>query len=120
MKSTVAIYVPGGVVDPLANDSTKPKWARVLLYIKLLKSIIGGGIADRVLNGSLSRPTIVAGTDFAKATVTAATVVNANTLTLNGQALTATQHYATGTVTPTTSGIDIDDTVTINGGIFTA
>lgn len=117
MKSTVAIYIPGGLVDPLSNNTTKPKWARVLEYIKALKSIIGGGIADRVLNGSYSRPTIVAGTDYAKATVTCAAVVNANTLTLNGQALTATQHNSTGTFT-LVSAI-ATDTVTINGVVFT-
>jgi hypothetical protein len=67
------------------------------------------------------RTTIRYGTAGASATVTCATVVNANTVTINGTALTATQKHARGTITPTLSGIDVDDTVTINTtGILTA
>jgi hypothetical protein len=56
----------------------------------------------------------------AAAVVTCATVANANTVTINGTALTATQHNARGTITPTVSGIDVDDTVTIQGVALTA
>lgn len=56
----------------------------------------------------------------ATGSITCATVANANTVTLNGTALTATQHHARGTVTPTVTGIDTDDTVTINGTALTA
>lgn len=59
-------------------------------------------------------------TASATGTVTAAIVQNADTVTINGQALTATQHNARGTVTMTVSGIDVDDTVTLNGYAFTA
>jgi hypothetical protein len=57
----------------------------------------------------------------ASAIVTAATVVNNNTIAINGTTFTATQKHARGTITPTLSGIDVDDTVTINTtGILTA
>lgn len=57
---------------------------------------------------------------YASAIVTAAAVQSGDTVTINGTALTATQHNATGTVTMTVSGIDVDDTVTVNGYAFTA
>jgi hypothetical protein len=57
----------------------------------------------------------------AAAVVTCAAVANADTVTVNGTALTATQHHARGTITPTLSGVDVTDTVTINTtGILTA
>lgn len=58
---------------------------------------------------------------YATGSITCAAVQSGDTVTLNGQALTATQAYARGTVTPTLSGIDTDDTVTINTtGVLTA
>jgi hypothetical protein len=75
----------------------------------------GGG------TGASDRTTIRYGTAAASATITCATVTNANTVTINGTALTATQKHARGTITPTLSGIDVADTVTINTtGILTA
>jgi len=56
----------------------------------------------------------------ATGTVTCAAVAGADTVTLNGTTLTATQHHARGTVTCTASGIDVDDTVTVNGTVLTA
>lgn len=56
----------------------------------------------------------------ASAIVTCATVVSGNTVTINGQALTAAQRHATGTITITAAGVDTDDTVTIQGEVFTA
>lgn len=51
-------------------------------------------------------------------TVVASAVDAADTVSLNGKALTATQHHATGTVT--CSSVDVSDAVTINGVTFTA
>jgi hypothetical protein len=75
----------------------------------------GGG------TGASDRTTIRYGTAAASATITCATVTNAQTVTINGTALTATQKHARGTITPTLSGIDVGDTVAINTtGILTA
>lgn len=74
---------------------------------------IGGGVEERA--------SLRVSTANASAIVTCAAVQNADTVTINGQALTATQKHARGTITPTTSGIDVADTVTINTtGILTA
>lgn len=81
-----------------------------------LKALAGG-----TGGGTSERTTVRYGTAAATGTVTCATVVNANTVTINGTTLTATQKHARGTITPTLSGIDTDDTVTINTtGILTA
>lgn len=84
--------------------------------IRMFTAILSG---QRMGGGNLSVRAEHTGV-AASAIVTCAAVAGADTVTINGQALTATQHNATGTVTPTTSGIDIDDTVTINGYAFTA
>lgn len=84
--------------------------------LRALAGGIGGGHG-----GTQARTTCRYGTAPATGTVTAATVVNANTVTINGTILTATQKHSRGTITPTVSGIDVDDTVTINTtGILTA
>jgi hypothetical protein len=115
MKATATIYVPEGI-DPFANYTSRPKATKVHAFRLLLKAIVGGGIQNR----SANRPTVVAGTAYARGTVTMAAPNAADTVTINGQALTATQHHATGTVTITAAGVDVDDTVTINGYAFTA
>lgn len=74
---------------------------------------VGGGVSERT--------TLRVSTAGATGTVTCAAVQSGDTVSINGQALTATQHNARGTITPTLSGIDTDDTVTINTtGILTA
>lgn len=119
MKASVTVYVPEGV-DPFSSLTSRPSRTKVQAFLQLLRAIIGGGILSRSGSGSSTRPSLVVGTAYANGTVTAAAVAGADTVTVNGTALTATQHHASGTVTPTTSGIDIDDTVTINGYAFTA
>lgn len=113
MRSTVHINVGEGL-DPFTEITTRPARARVKGLIDVLKAIIGGGIMTR----ASSRPTVTVGVIRAQAIVTAATVVNANTVTLNGTALTATQHNSRGTVTA--ASVSVADTVTVNGVVFTA
>lgn len=58
----------------------------------------------------------------ASGTVTPASVQSGDTVSIGGQALTAAQKRATGTVTPGTAG-DVPvagDTITVNGVVFTA
>lgn len=56
----------------------------------------------------------------AAAVVTPTGVQGADTVTVNGTALTATQHNSSGTVTVVVANTDVDDTVTIGGLAFTA
>lgn len=79
------------------------------------------GLAGGVGGGVTERATLRVSTAGATGTATCATVQAADTVSINGVAMTATQHNARGTVTPTLSGIDVTDTVTINTtGILTA
>ncbi len=113
--STVTV-ITGEGADPFTLNKYTTARAKVRAFRALLKALATGAILSR----GTTRPTIRYGTAQASATVTAATVVNANTVTINGILLTATQHNAKSTVTPTVSGIDLNDTVTINGSVFTA
>lgn len=56
----------------------------------------------------------------ASGTVTAASVQVNDTVTINGQALTAKQWHAKGTVTTVSANLDAGDTFTLNGVVFTA
>jgi hypothetical protein len=96
---------------PLPVKSGKRRTS-LLALAKLFKKIAGGHIPGSVtLN---ARQTATA----ASATVTCASVVSGNTVTLNGTALTAAQRHATGTIT--CAGVDADDTVTVQGVTLTA
>lgn len=88
MKASATIYIPEGE-DPFVSYTSRPSRAKVRLYIQKLQALIGGGIIARSLNGVATRPTVVAGTQYATAVVTLATVLAADTITLNGSALTA-------------------------------
>lgn len=101
-------------LDPDPINSEAPR-ASCLNVAKMFRAIAAGDYP-----GTCS---VVADTEgvAASGSVTCAAVQNADTVSINGQALTATQHHARGTITPTTSGIDVDDTVTINTtGVLTA
>lgn len=56
----------------------------------------------------------------ATGTVTAAAVQAADTVSINGQALTATTHTARGTVTCTAANTDVDDTLVVGAVTLTA
>lgn len=116
MRTTLHVEVAEGV-DPFAVNSTDSKRNKFRKFIKALKALIGAGL---VASRGSAHPSAWAGTLQASAIVTAATVVAGNTVTLNGTALTATQHNASGTVTVDVSATDNDDTVTIEGVVFTA
>lgn len=124
MKSTVTINVQGKQ-DPFValpalggTDTGISQGGGAKNIFRALMRIFdavtkGGGVANR----KDRRPTIRASTAEATGTVTFATAVAGNTITINGQALTATQQNATGTVTcvSATAGM----TVTVNGLVLT-
>lgn len=108
---TIVVNTADGTV-PFVSGTPRESLNRLR---DVLKRLASG--ATRVGTNTLAvRNTAVA----ASAIVTCAAVQAADTVTINGTALTATQHNATGTVTITASGVDLDDTVTINGAVFTA
>lgn len=113
VKTTITITSARGRNPFGLGVSTRSKLHELAKTIRNLAAGIGGGFQTRT--------TARAGTAVASGTATCAAVQAADTVTINGQALTATQHHARGTVTPTLSGIDTADTVTINTtGILTA
>lgn len=69
----------------------------------------GGGVGD-------TRATMRVSTANATGTVTTAAVQSGDTVTVNGQALTATQHHARGTIT--CASADAADNVTIGATTF--
>ncbi len=82
--------------------------------VKYFRSLAGGArtgaVTVRVRNTAVK----------ASGTVTPATAVVGNTVTINGTALTAAQRHATGTATIVIANLDVDDTITVNGYAFTA
>jgi hypothetical protein len=117
VRTTFTLTKAGGE-DLFSRSPALPKRTLIRRFAMELLALAGGTGGG---SGSVARTTIRHGTATATGTVTCATVVNGNTVTINGTALTATQKHARGTITPTTSGIDVADTVTINTtGILTA
>jgi len=95
---------------PVSTDANKTALLLRNLFFKLASGHNAGDYSVKCRTATVT----------ATGTVTAAAVQNADTVTINGQALTATQHHSRGTVTPTVSGIDVADTLTINGTVLTA
>ncbi len=89
---------------------------RAMNELAALCSSLAGGVGG----GLSERASVRVSTANASGTVTCASVQSGDTVTINGQALTATQHHARGTITPTTSGIDVDDTLVIKTVTLTA
>lgn len=118
----VAVRVPTGQRNPFLDRPSQRTNGEVLRrFIDICNALIsGGGLAGRQGRsgqGSREVASIEYATDAARATVTCAAVAGADTVTPNGQALTATQHRATGTVT--IAAVLDADTVTVNGTVFT-
>lgn len=88
MKVCATLYLGEGV-DPFASFTTRPSRAKVRDYIQRLQALVGGGLVNRSGNGVATRPNLVVGTQYATGVITLATVLAADTVTLNGAALTA-------------------------------
>lgn len=85
--------------------------------VNVLHGLAGG--SANALSGSAITAKLASAPVYATGTVVLADLATAgNTVTIAGQALTCTQHNATGTVTFATALAD--DTVTIGGVVFTA
>lgn len=84
MKSTLTIETFEGV-DPFGHNTTNSTRNRFREWQNRLRGIIGGGVPSRVT----ARPFAIAGTAPATGTITCASVAAADTVTLNGQVLTA-------------------------------
>src|SRR5262245_53983408 len=101
---------------PLNLSEPSPRGGRQLLrkVIRHLEGILGGAVSASHLSFSVdgAQPVAAAGS------VTAAAVAVADTFSINGQALTATEARANCTVTLAT--VNAGDTVTVNGVVFTA
>jgi hypothetical protein len=106
MKSTITIYVPEGE-DPFGTFVTRKPREKVNRFAEYLRAIAGSGILGR----AQSRPSIVAGTAHAVGTVTLATALAADTVTINGVAFTA----VTGVAGANQFSIDGTDIVDASG-----
>ena len=114
----VQLSIPGGCAQPVVAGDKR------LTSINLTHVIRNGLTAGQLfgLSGSGAYLQVASSVVAASATATCASVVNGNTISIAGQALTATQRRATGTVTPGTAGnVPVEgDTITLNGVVFTA
>lgn len=121
MKFTLNGQIPGVIRNP-GLDRPAQRYAGDVAraYLAHIKSLIGGsGVPARHgMTGTRQTATLEYSALSARAIVTAAAVANADTITINGQAITATQKRASCTVT--VASIQADDTVTVNGVVFTA
>lgn len=108
----VQMSLPSAVATPIVTGN------RRLTFLNLAR-LLWGSIAGKIsgLSGASAylqvQPTLVAATG----TITAATVVNGNTASIGGTALTATKRRASGTVTCATA--IAGNTITVNGQVFT-
>lgn len=117
MRTTVTL-VANGLEDPfVANPAlggSGINGARNLFnrFRACLKAVMAGGLSNRD-----TAPKLLYSTANATGTVTFATAVAGNTVTINGTALTATQHRASATITCATA--IAGNTVVVNGHTFT-
>ena len=111
-----------GKNNPFLDRASQRSNAEVVnKAVEVVGSVVSGaGIPSRQGQsgtGSREVASLEYATGTARATVTCAAVANADTVTPNGQAVTATQHRATATVTFATA---LDDcTITVNGVVYT-
>lgn len=121
MRATTTVNIPEKPNPFLDRPSQRSTPAVIRKFIILLQALFGGaGLSKRQGEGA-SRQTAALeyGLDPAIARVTVAAPAVSATITLNGTAITAAEHRANCTVTVGTS-VDEDDTVTVNGTVFTA
>lgn len=110
---SIQLKIPGGVKQPVETGN---RWATAVNLAKIIRQgLMGGNLFG--LSGSGSYLQVQTDVVAASGTVTPAAVQAADTVTLNGQALTATQKRATGTLTAATA--IAGNTCVINGVTFT-
>jgi hypothetical protein len=120
-KGTITYQIPGVHRHP-GLDRPSQRYAPDVArgFLKFQRDLLGGsGVAMRLgETGTRQTATLEYSLLNARAIVTAAAVANADTVTINGTAITATQKRASCTVT--VASINANDTVTVNGVVFTA
>lgn len=109
---TSLVMTSAGLRDFLSETqwSKRVRLSRFANQINALAGGVGGGLAQRT--------SVRAGTAQATGVITPAAVQSGDTVTVNGQALTATQQNARSTATA--ASVQVGDTVTVNGQVFTA
>lgn len=107
----VQLKFSGGVKTPIVTGSRR---LTLLNLAKLIWSMAHGSLYKQNAGYIQVQPTLVA----ASATATPVAVAGADTLTIAGTALTATQKRASGTITCATALAA--QTITVNGQTFTA
>lgn len=111
------LSIPSSIKSPVVSGSDRG--ARRLTFLNLAK-LIWNSVSGRLngLSGTESYLQVQQSVVCASATATPAAVQNADTVTIAGTALTATQRRASGTITFAAS--TAADTITLNGVVFTA
>lgn len=107
------------VVDqrtPITINEATSRGGRPLLrkVIRQLEGILGGAVSASNIQFGIDGAQPIA----ASGSITCAAVAAADTVSINAQALTATQKRASCTVT--CASVSAADTVTVNGSVFTA
>src|SRR5688572_19816832 len=111
-RSSLKIQIDQRTPLNLENKSGRPLLRKVIRH---LEGILGGSVDASHIRISVDGAQPVA----ASSTLACASVVATDTVVLNGTTLTATEKRANCLVTVGTS-VDNDDTVTVNGVVFTA
>lgn len=119
MRATVTVNTPS-YVNPFLDRPTQRYFRDVLRKFKtIIGAVTDGGVARRLISSGARQTTSVEyGTEPATMGVTVAAPADAATITLNGSALTGHQHRASCTVT--FASVNSNDTLTVNGTVFTA
>lgn len=118
MKTTLTLKNLKGV-NPFQKKTTRPKRAFLRDYEGFIDSLSSNGQWGKSDIAVLGRePGYIAGVIAANGVITPTGVNAADTVTVNGQALTAIQQRATGTLT--SAAATTNDTAVINGVTFTA
>lgn len=114
LKLTLDQRTPLSFADGVSGNTKLGRQA-LRKVIHHLEGVLGGSVqaSHLVIEADGAQPLA------AQAVVTCASVANADTVTAGSQAVTAAQKRATGTITFGTS-VDNNDTITINGVVFTA
>lgn len=118
MKTTLTLKNLKGV-NPFQKKTSRPKRAFLRDYEGFIDSLSSSGQWGKSdINLLGLEPGYIAGTASANGVITPTAVLAADTVTINGQALTAIQQRSTGTITA--ASVLAADSVTVNGVVFTA
>lgn len=122
MRNASLRFNAPGWLNPLLNRPTQRglnSLVALRALLNILNGVLGGtGIARRATDSGRTSVVVEYGLAPAISGVTVAAPADAATITLNGTALTGHQHRASCTVT--FASVANNDTLTVNGVVFTA